>query len=829
MTAETNPGAYPGNPSLPREVKEKILSTFRHTLNLFHEGKIDDCLIGCDFILKMDSRFAPARQLLDKAKNPSADVDMDKLEAIVATTPTRQERVVAADPDRLLVRAVESFNARDFDAAVSAAQQVLAVLPGNQDALEILDKSQRKKSAQPVFDACRQRALAALAADRKEDARRELHQMKELDPDHPAVALLERRIGPAPAPAASGFPSAPPKPPPPPDFGGLSLDFPETTESGGFGASSEPEIRFDDSATVALRVPPLAPPHPAEDAGGLDSLSLDSLSLDLPPPMPPVNPPSSPRSGLGGPLGENWSASGGSAPSPSRSSSPSPSPGFSDSDEPSTPPGSPADMWGEPVGGSMQLEDLPDGAAGASAYSSEPAPPAPTMVDSLEPDEDRDAEAADREIATLLRQGDDAVRRGDRQQAIEIWSRIFLIDINNSEAVTRIEKTRQEMAEGNRKISDGLKTGRESYESGDLNGARELFLQVLAVDENEPTARFYLDRIQEDLANPGGSESGAPRPGEPDLELAGGAAARPAAGSSAAPAKAKGKGRAVRIPGTPKALALAGGFLVVVATLVYFFVFRAPKPASSQASGGKSAAGSPGPGSLARARELLGAGKIDEARAELRRIPRSNADFPEAHRMLTDLGKSGTEAAAAPGISVESGPGTTATSATEAAAPSPAETEAARQRAAADRALTQKHYIEAMKNFSLAASAFKNDPTFAQAMGVAAEKVSALTPAVKLYNEGEYETAIPVLWRLYQEDRENQDARSYLLRAYYNQGVTQLQNGLYPKAIQSFDEALALEPADIETQRDKKFAERYLKNDLDLMGRIFVRHLNHRP
>ena len=85
--ASTNPGIYPGNPSLPREVREKILSTFRHTLNLYQEGKLDDCVIGCDFILKMDPRFSPARRLLEKAKNPAADVDLIELEAIVATTP----------------------------------------------------------------------------------------------------------------------------------------------------------------------------------------------------------------------------------------------------------------------------------------------------------------------------------------------------------------------------------------------------------------------------------------------------------------------------------------------------------------------------------------------------------------------------------------------------------------------------------------------------------------------------------------------------------------------------------------------------------------------
>ena len=38
--ASTNPGLYPGNPSLPKEVREKILSTFRHTLNLFQQGNV---------------------------------------------------------------------------------------------------------------------------------------------------------------------------------------------------------------------------------------------------------------------------------------------------------------------------------------------------------------------------------------------------------------------------------------------------------------------------------------------------------------------------------------------------------------------------------------------------------------------------------------------------------------------------------------------------------------------------------------------------------------------------------------------------------------------
>src|SRR5574342_523125 len=99
--ASTNPGIYPGNPSLPREVRDKVLSTFKHTLNLYQGGKLDDCLIGCDFILKMDPRFSPARRLLEKTKNPAADVDLIELEAIVATTPGRQQRPSPADAEKL--------------------------------------------------------------------------------------------------------------------------------------------------------------------------------------------------------------------------------------------------------------------------------------------------------------------------------------------------------------------------------------------------------------------------------------------------------------------------------------------------------------------------------------------------------------------------------------------------------------------------------------------------------------------------------------------------------------------------------------------------------
>jgi tetratricopeptide (TPR) repeat protein len=735
--AATNPGIYPGNPSLPKEVREKILSTFKHTLNLYKEGKLDDCVIGCDFILKMDPRFSPARRLLEKAKNPAADVDIIELEAIVATTPVRQQRA-PADAEKFLVRAVESYNARDFDACINAAEQVLTALPGNVHAVELIEKARRKKEVQGDFEASRSRALALLEARRHKDASIELDRMRELDPEHPAVVLLERRIADA-GNRGAGAAARQSEP----SLGGM-MDLGEDGGAAGHfdSSSSEPKISFGSSAAGA----------PA--AGGLDSLSLDSLTLDggdrstavLPPPDFPAT--------RRGPLDLPGAAAGGDR-------------------------GSPGDLWSE-------------GAAAETAPSAAPPPPA-------RPAPAADSDKAEHEVAQLLRQGDDAAARGDYEAAIEVWSRIFLIDINSVEAVTRIENARQDMAEGNKQVSETLRQGREAFEAGDLAAARTAFLQVLAVEASEPTARSFLDRIEQEMRGAAHSSS----PSEPALDEGLEEVAPP----PAEPAPKRKAGRlAVRV--NPQVAMIGAAFVVLVAAGSWL-VLRQPKPVAPPASPARRG------GSLEKATAFFQEGKIPETIAELKRIRPSDPDYAKALQLLDTLAKSPSEASAPP-------PPAGAAGAPSGFDPGP-------ERARGEKALAEKRYIDALKSFSAVAVSFQGEPAFAQAMTAASERVAELTPAVKLYNEAEYETAIPVLWRIYQADKGNQDARSYLLRSYANQGITQLQNGLYQKAKQAFEEALALDPQDTEILRHRKFAERYQKGDLDLMGRIYVRHLSHRP
>src|SRR5204863_2581870 len=73
--AETSP--YPGSPSLSNEAREKVRQTFRHTIQLARSGRNEEALLGCDFILKMDARFQPARRLLETLRGIASGTVVD--------------------------------------------------------------------------------------------------------------------------------------------------------------------------------------------------------------------------------------------------------------------------------------------------------------------------------------------------------------------------------------------------------------------------------------------------------------------------------------------------------------------------------------------------------------------------------------------------------------------------------------------------------------------------------------------------------------------------------------------------------------------------------
>ncbi len=237
--------AYPGNATLPNEVKARVLSTFRQTLDLYNQAQLDDVIVGCDFLLKMDPLFEPAKKLREKAKNPAAPIDIQDLMAIAqAGAPPAP----AAD----LSEARAALDAREFQRASDLASAALRSDMMNEEAQRIAQEASSKLEADPFVQQFAAKARQQLQAGDAGAARATMEKARSLDPDHPLLAEVAAEID-AP-PAAKGFDpfaafGAPQGDSP---FGSFQAEAPKS-ESRGFAA---------DSFVVE------APEKPASDARG---------------------------------------------------------------------------------------------------------------------------------------------------------------------------------------------------------------------------------------------------------------------------------------------------------------------------------------------------------------------------------------------------------------------------------------------------------------------------------------------------------------------------------------------------------------------------------
>ncbi len=673
--------SYAGSPALAAEAREKVLQTFRHTLTLAQSGKVEEALLGCDFILKMDGRFAPARALLDvlRTASPGTAVDVGRFSEFLG-------------------------------------------LPG---AVEELPRS---------------------------------------------AELPRGPASPAPAPA-------------------LGDAFPGAAAPQPAGGGMDDLVFGDEPPSPAVPAPAVPPPAPA-----------------TPPPMPAPQAPSSAAPVAGGdPFAGLDDLSFGST-------STSPAVGSSSGILPGEPP------------------PMPDfGAAAAAAAPPAFEPPAPEAPEPAPAEPPQAAHrpavtsssSSDPRILQFLKQGDDAFARGNAQEAIDLWSRVFLIDLSNEEASRRIDQARESQAEAARKIDMLLSEGVQSFEAGDLPGARNKFLDVLALSENDATARGYLNQIDAALSTPvaGGVTEGVPTPESDfmrnEIEAPHGPSfADELAPLGESPAESPAPQRATLPRSRSRVdlrVLLAGGLVLLAAVGggTYWFLRRgSPTPAPAATPAKPGGPRTPADDPFQKAQALFEAGKIDEAIGILLKIP--DAD-PRHNEALVRIEKMKSSAAPTPSP----------------AAPSDAALD--EMRVAGFAAIASSRYIDAVKNLGPVTKAHPQDTEAAAALKKALDQVAALASAVKSYNEGDYESAIKLLWEARKQDSKNQDVEEYLANAYVNSAIQALQAGNMPKAQQSLKEATELRPNDAEAQRLLRFARKYPRGATDLLSKILIKHLVPRP
>jgi tetratricopeptide (TPR) repeat protein len=455
----------------------------------------------------------------------------------------------------------------------------------------------------------------------------------------------------------------------------------------------------------------------------------------------------------------------------------------------------------------------------------EPEPAAPAEPPSAAARPASSAPQTDARITQFLKQGDEAFARGNAQEAIDLWSRVFLIDLSNEEASRRIDSAREAQADTARKIDILLSEGVQSYEAGDLAGARNKFLDVLALSENDATARGYLNQIDAALSTPG--SGGVPASSStPDSDFMRNEIEAPHAPMFAdeIPPLEDGMAGAGSLPERatlPKTksrvdlrVLLAGGLLLLAAVGggTYWFL-RGNRSAPAPAAGPGGAPKTGGPARPAddpfqKAQALFDSGKIDEAIGVLVKIP--DAD-PRHNEALVRIEKMKSSAAPTPAP----------------AAPSDAALD--EMRVAGFAAIASSRYIDAVKNLDPVVKAHPQDAEAAVALKRSLDQVAALSSAVKSYNEGDYESAIKLLWEARKGDAKNQDVEEYLVNAYVNASIQALQSGNMPKAQAALKEATELRPGDAEAQRLLRFARKYPRGATDLLSKILIKHLAVRP
>ncbi len=722
--------AYPGNDHLPEETRYRVENTFRQALSLYLEGKLEDAVVGCDFILKMDPQFEPARLLLEKSKDPMAAVDLTPLIA-------RYQAKPSVNVEDCLIQAIELFNGREFQRAIETLSQVMAVDPSNGEARDILSRAQEKLEAMPFVNQFIAKARDLLAKGDPEEARRQILKGLALDEGNPELVALQA----------------------------------ELLTSAAVQPAVEPAAQSPDGPMEFELPPDLPPVHPVlETAVGPESALPGEF--DLPSDLPPVHP-----------VVETAVGPAAEEPPP-----PAP-PAFPFEPAPSEAPPAAPFPTETPEESPFAFAEPPP----APGPDLMPQAPAPAPLPELELGGGPEPYAGggspqDEKIRTLLADGDRAMMQNEFQEAIDIWSRIFLIDIRNEAASQKIEEAKRLLAEQDRKTEEMFNLAVALYNQGKKDEARQKFDEVLGMEPHHMAARNYLRQLDEEegKAKPAPVVSEAP---PPDMEEV-----LPRIPQVAVIREEEKPKRKLWIP--------VAAVLGVLALLAAGWLFL----------GSGSGMGKPpvkAAEAIAKAKAFFAEGKIPEALAELARVPPEDPLYGEALKLETAY-KAGPRKKPVDSIDGR-----------------PADQVAAEWREIAYRAYQAKDYARAQEYYTKVSGIRPlalEDKAFLDDLNRTLEAIAAGRSA---FDMGNLDQAIAALQPVYERDRVLQ-AREILIKAHYNRGIGALREENLSQAEPDFQAILRLDDNDEMAKKNLRLIQRYKDANKDLLFRTYIKYLKPR-
>lgn len=654
-----------------------------------------------------------------------------------------------ADPLR---EAREAMGGRDFQRVLDVTTEVLTNDLMNDEARILNEQAREKLEAAPFVEQFIRKAEQYAQQGNAAAARAELEKARALDGDHPGFRRVEQglTVQQQPQRPPTPPPAAPPPPQPPP-------------APASFGFDASPSFVVDNPATPASgRGTAQAADFgfTFEEDKPAEAPAFGGFSFDAPSPATPATPAAAQPSPV------NFGGFSFDAPSPS---APPASGGFS--------------------------FDAPAAAPSFGGFDFSAAAPATGSDDQ-------------KKIQQYLADGDRAYDAGDYQQAIDVWSRIFLIDVTNDDASQRIERAKGKRREIESRVEGIDAEGVQAWEKHDHDTARAKFNEALRLDPGNVTATEYLERINDSVTEGGAAGFESPfippspsRTFDDDLGISGSyeapALTPPAPG--AAPKKAAAKpAPAMAKSGSPMRIVLPLLILVVLAGGGWFAYTRLFSRIPDDPSATQSI--------FRQADSLARRGKYDEAIAKLGDVKPDDPQHDKALQQIADLQQKKTQAS-------EMVNGRPAAAVYQEALTS-------------GRAAFDAHDYDAAKKSFDTAARIKPLPADLQPLyDQSAQQVAKLDSAKQLFKEQKYADALATLQALQQNDPQNASIRRMLNDAHFNLGAAALQEERIPDAMKEFDEVLKNDPNDELARRSRELADRYNGQPRDLLYKIYAKYL----
>ncbi len=415
------------------------MTAFKQVLTNLQSGQREEAMIGLEFVLRLDPRFAPANSLKRQLATSSNEIDLGDVIAQLQAPTT--EAI-----NGLLIEAVDDFNSREFLGAKEKVEKVLIDLPGHQEARDLRDQINKALKIESQVGQFLIQAREALAAGDPQEAANFVMMAQALDPHHTGIASTLKEID---------------------ETGGLALSQETATRTSAAAAAStsrptrqattQPvaESNLDSGADEpAQSAPPARAADQPEPSGEQDAFAVE---FDLQDPFADLidsQPKTIPEFGTGA------------------------------GDDVSFPPmDDTADLFATPnearSAGSADL-GLGDDALGL-------------------PEGDGSDDSVATTIQNLIERGQAAIDRGDQPLAISIWSRVFLIKPTHPEAGHLIEQAKKALAEAETETEDLLAKARDAFDEGEHDATRLLINKALARRPNHIGVHILkeeLDREQ---------------------------------------------------------------------------------------------------------------------------------------------------------------------------------------------------------------------------------------------------------------------------------------------------------------------------------------------